>query len=105
MIDREMAIALVRRAIDAHSGPTADEEMVVVETRIIEGEWGWFIPWMAREDRDLGGPPAPGIAPCLVLRETGEMKWLRGGRFRESIVEALGEADAAELLLAMQKRS
>lgn len=104
MIDRTMAIALVSRAIHDHSGSTADDEMVVVEDGIIECEWGWLIPWMARGDRDLGGPPAPGIAPFLVLRETGEVKRLLGARFQESIAQAVGEADAALLLLAMRER-
>jgi len=95
-MNRAGAIDLVRMKITALVGDK--EPMVVLEDRIIERDWGWFVPWMARVDAEAGNPPAPGIAPFIVLRSTREIHPLFSGAFESSVLRVLGERAGEELL-------
>ena len=82
----------------------ATEDMVILQDRILEKEWGWYIPWMARADLEAGYPPAPGISPFIVLRATGAICHLSTGDFDRSVLNTLGKADGEALLAGLRLR-
>jgi hypothetical protein len=102
-VDRQQAIASVQQRIAELVG--TQEPMVVLADRVIEGEWGWYIPWMARVDAEAGNPPAPGIAPFIVLRATGEVRSLLSGAFERSVLDLLGVSAGSALLAELGGRA
>jgi hypothetical protein len=95
-IDRETALQMAQDEIARICGNS--EPMTVLHTKVLEKNWGWFIPWKAVADLEAGYPPAPGIAPFLILRESGELRSTSTSNFNESVLGILGDIDGIALL-------
>lgn len=101
-MDSSEAIALARAEISRICGD--DDEMTVIDGAVVERDWGWFIPWSATEDLVWGLPPAPGIAPFIVLRSSRELQMLATGAFQESVLRILGVEAGNELISTLTSR-
>jgi hypothetical protein len=95
-IDREAAVLLAQDEIARICGNS--EPMTVLTTNVLEKSWGWLIPWIAVADLEASYPPAPGIAPFLILRESGELRSTSTSNFNETVLGILGEIDGIALL-------
>lgn len=99
---RSEAIALARAEISRICG--SDDEMTVIEESVVERDWGWFIPWSSTEDLVLGLPPAPGIAPFIVLRSSRKLQMIATGALQESVLRILGLEAGNELISTLTSR-
>jgi hypothetical protein len=95
-IDRDTAVQLAQYEIARICGNV--EPMTVLHNKVLERSWGWFIPWIAVADLEANCPPAPGIAPFLILRESGELRSTSTSNFNEFVLGILGERDGTALL-------
>jgi hypothetical protein len=101
-MNRSHAISLVQAEISRICD--GDQTMTVRDKDVLERTWGWYIPWSAQEDSVANLPPAPGIQPFIVLRETSEAKMIQVAMFKESVRSILGEEIGNALLSDLAHR-